>query len=62
VTRTQGDVRAQAILAEAGQELALAAKAVIRKLEMATGVRLDNRMLARLEEGLRDKPLALTNL
>ncbi|PKO23903.1 MAG: hypothetical protein CVU38_01780 [Chloroflexi bacterium HGW-Chloroflexi-1] len=31
----QGDARAQAILAEAGQELALAAQAVIRKLEMA---------------------------
>jgi N-acetylglucosamine kinase-like BadF-type ATPase len=32
---TQGDAKAQSILAEAGQELALAAQAVIRKLEMA---------------------------
>ena len=109
----QGDAKAQTILTEAGQELALAVEAVIRKLEMEDeefavipfgsvfkagelilapfrkavvrvapraeiipsryepvvgalliamqkgGVRLDDRLLARLEEGLCNEPLAL---
>jgi len=109
----QGDTRAQAILTEAAQELALVATAVMRKLGMEEeecavipfgsvfkagdlilvpfreavqnvaprakiilpryapvvgtllvamrkgGVRVDDRVLARLEEGLRSQPLAL---